>query len=102
LRELCREGVTDDACDDAELLLSEMVGNAVQHAGTTVGTELCVDGPRLRLTVTDSSTRPVRARPLDLMAEGGRGLQLVDQLSERWGVEADRDGKRVWFELSQS
>jgi anti-sigma regulatory factor (Ser/Thr protein kinase) len=88
-------------CDDAELVVSELVGNAVRHSGTVIHVEVATLRalPGMWLCVRDESTRPVKPRDADLLAEGGRGLQLVDFLASRWGVDADADGKRVWAEV---
>ena len=53
----------------------------------------------MRLEVCDGSTRPLRPRAAVPTDEGGRGLVLVDALSNRYGVEAEEKGKRVWAEL---
>jgi hypothetical protein len=79
-----------------------LVGNAVRHSGTVIHVEVAAlaDLPGMWLCVRDESTRPVKPREVDLLSEGGRGLQLVDYLSSRWGVEANAEGKRVWAEVS--
>ena len=84
---------------DVALVVTELVSNAVRHAGTTVTLTLrpLVDG--VRLEVADGTTRPLHPRSSDQDAEGGRGLLLVDALSTRYGVQADPNGKRVWAEL---
>ena len=81
--------------------MSELVGNAVRHSGTVIRVEVAaLSGLRgMWLCVRDESSRPIKPREADLMAEGGRGLQLVDYLASRWGVDADADGKRVWAEV---
>lgn len=85
--------------DDAALLVTELVSNAVKHAGTDVVVRACLSGAVLRLEVLDGSRRPVRARVAEHSEEGGRGLILVDALADRWGVDAHSDGKEVWAEL---
>jgi anti-sigma regulatory factor (Ser/Thr protein kinase) len=101
LRGWCDSAVRVDLCDDAELVLTELVGNAVRHAGGSMDVEIgpSISGHGVWLCVSDSSSRPVQFRQVDLMAEHGRGLQLIDLLTSRWGVDADRSGKRVWAEL---
>jgi anti-sigma regulatory factor (Ser/Thr protein kinase) len=91
----------DEICDDAELVVSELVGNAVRHSGTAIHVEVASlrELPGMWLCVRDESTRPVKPREADLLAESGRGLQLVDYLASRWGVVADGGGKRVWAEV---
>lgn len=84
---------------DVALVVTELVANAVRHAGSAVTLRLVPLSGGLRLEVADGSTRPLRPRSADADAENGRGLMLVDALSTRYGVEADPTGKRVWAEL---
>ncbi|MFF4401072.1 ATP-binding protein [Streptomyces sp. NPDC001480] len=95
---LSRWGLTDLA-PTAELLVSELVANALRHA----------DGPLsltlewvsdVRCLVSDGSSAPPRPRDPDLEDETGRGLALVDTLATRWGWTYGPVGKSVWFELS--
>ena len=97
--ELCQHWKAGDVCDDAALLVSELVSNAIQHAGTAMLIELGIAGNTILIAVTDGSTRPARLRTSTPLAEAGRGLLLVDALSTRWGVTAWPTGKRVWAEL---
>ncbi len=87
---------------EAELLLAEVAGNTVRHARTLFDVILTVDRGTLRCEVTDADPRVPQLdhRPLD--AEGGRGLRLVDELADRWGVTAYNKGKTVWFDLTVS
>lgn len=82
------------------LIASEMATNAYQHAGESpfrVGVIL-VPG-RVRITVEDTSTAPPSMpHPLD-RDEGGRGVVIVDALSDRWGVDSLPSGKVVWAEV---
>jgi anti-sigma regulatory factor (Ser/Thr protein kinase) len=98
----CRRWHADRVCSDAELVVTELVANAVRHAGTEITIRLAVlEGERggVRAEVSDSSTRPVRPRHARALAESGRGLFLVDTLSTRWGADATSEGKTVWAEL---
>jgi serine phosphatase RsbU (regulator of sigma subunit)/anti-sigma regulatory factor (Ser/Thr protein kinase) len=87
--------------DAATLLTSELVTNAVRHAGT--GMELAVSrtaDDAVRIAVTDRApAADVRARASADDAEGGRGLFLVEQLASGWGSAVDANAKTVWFEL---
>ncbi|HEX4654329.1 MAG TPA: ATP-binding SpoIIE family protein phosphatase, partial [Mycobacteriales bacterium] len=87
--------------ESAVLLVSEVVTNGVRHAGTGLRLALTRPAPdRARISVTDWAPRAglhVRASSRD--AEGGRGLFLVDHLSDGWGSAADDARKTVWFEL---
>jgi anti-sigma regulatory factor (Ser/Thr protein kinase) len=84
----------------AAALVSELATNAVLHAGTTFSVSLTLDDDRLRLEVRDGSTaRPV-VRNYGEDATTGRGLRLVVQLSEQWGVEPQTASKTVWCVLT--
>ncbi len=87
----------------ASLLVSELVTNAVLHAGSAVEVVVGHDGrhANLRIEVHDSSLRAPRVGGFDLDATSGRGLALVDAISDRWGVENDADGKKIWFEIER-
>jgi anti-sigma regulatory factor (Ser/Thr protein kinase) len=89
--------------DDARLVISELVTNAIRHASnsTTLHLALHVDGDgTLRAAITDSSALAPMVRELAIEDEAGRGMQIVQQLTTRWGVEQDRSGgKQVWVEL---
>lgn len=88
--------------DDTELLLSELVTNAVRHGGGVVAVRLRIIGKVLRVTVCDhTAAAPVIGRA-DTSSEHGRGIFLVDALATRWGVHRRRAcaGKCVWLELS--
>lgn len=87
-------------CDDAQVVVTELVANAVRHAGTSVTVTVHRVDHGIRLEVVDQSKRPLLRRDVDLLAEGGRGLLLVDALTTSWSVEADQHGKRVVADLS--
>jgi anti-sigma regulatory factor (Ser/Thr protein kinase) len=88
--------------EDAVLLISELVTNAVKYGPEHGEIRLIVgtDKDRMRFTVHDTGAGPLPAmRPLERLPHqgGGHGLRLVDRVSDRWGVE--RGSTRVWFEL---
>ncbi|WP_432546252.1 ATP-binding protein [Kineococcus sp. SYSU DK004] len=87
--------------DEAQLLVSELVTNAVRHGGPPVRVRVECDGTAgLQVSVSDGHpARPVR-RDVPPDAEGGRGVALVDIISDRWGVSSAGRGKTVWFVLS--
>ena len=97
-----RVGTPKRVCADTELVVTELVANAVRHAGTEITVRLAalagVPGG-VRAEVSDQSTRPVRPRHANALEESGRGLFLVDILSSRWGADATSDGKTVWAEI---
>jgi anti-sigma regulatory factor (Ser/Thr protein kinase) len=91
-----------DLHDDTELL-SELVTNAVLHAGGVTTVRLRLVDQVLRLTVCDlAAAAPRIARTVLRDAEHGRGFALIDTLATRWGIDHDPPiiGKCVWLELS--
>ncbi|WP_190276786.1 SpoIIE family protein phosphatase [Catenulispora acidiphila] len=84
--------------DLAELLVSELVTNALTHTGHPRQLRLFCDRT-LTVEVADSDPRAPTARGFTDYEESGRGIQLVDELSRRWGSRITRHGKVVWFEL---
>ncbi|MFD0685223.1 ATP-binding protein [Actinomadura fibrosa] len=88
--------------DDAEVLVSELVTNAVQHAtspGSTLRLRLLRAGTRLRVEVHDTNPAVPTARQVDLMEETGRGWFLVAVIAERHGTDHTSSGKSVWCEV---
>ncbi|TMM04410.1 MAG: ATP-binding protein [Actinobacteria bacterium] len=89
--------------DIVRLLVSELVANAVIHGRAQdhggIELDVAIDDRRLRIDVADGGpgfVPPPRAPDADL--EGGRGLQLVEAFSDRWGVIAE-GVTQVWFEI---
>ncbi|MFF2952015.1 SpoIIE family protein phosphatase [Kitasatospora sp. NPDC057965] len=80
-----------------ELVLSELVTNAIRYAGGPVGVRL-IRAERLTCEVSDPSATQPRMRRARLTDEGGRGLYLVAQLTTRWGSRYTRQGKTIWAE----
>ena len=102
LDETLRGWRCDHLVDVATLLVSELVANAILHAGTTIEVVARSSPERLRIEVYDDNPRmPVRKHYSNLSATG-RGLLLVERLAEAWGSDATESGKRVWFELDQA
>ncbi|GAO11174.1 ATP-binding protein [Streptomyces lydicamycinicus] len=100
--ELARWGLHEHA-DTAELLVSELVTNALQHAWGPIRLRMShsVDGRTLRCDIADGcpATPPAARPPARTDEEHGRGLHLVEQLSTRWGILRTPAGKLIWFEL---
>ncbi|MGW0413313.1 ATP-binding protein [Streptomyces collinus] len=93
-------GLGAEVVHTAELLVSELVTNAVQYAGTgSVSLAVCLDEAVLRIEVCDTS--PVLPQPAlpDADSEGGRGLFLVAALADRYHAEPTKNGKCCWAEI---
>lgn len=93
--------IPDRVVETVELLTSEVVTNAVVHAGSGPQVTVRVDGDRVRVAVRDRSAElPARRLgPVDGLS--GRGVVIVDELASAWGIERERGGgKRVWFEVA--
>ena len=92
------------ARDVTRLLVSEAATNAILHSasgdGGTFAVQYLVSDDLVRVEVHDGGgpTSP-RRRVHDLESMTGRGLDLFDALSDRWGVDGTPDGWTVWFEL---
>jgi anti-sigma regulatory factor (Ser/Thr protein kinase) len=90
-----------DLYDDTELLLCELVTNAVVHGGGVTGVRLQAAERTLRVTVCDHTAAEPVAGVAGGDAEHGRGLMLIEMLATRWGTDrGGAAGKCVWFELS--
>lgn len=98
---LTRWTATDAAnVDGAELVLDELVTNAVLHSRTPVEVLVGLRGNALRVAVADLSADAPRPRSAAEEEENGRGLALVDALASRWGVlPRPARGKVVWAVL---
>ncbi|MEE1839139.1 ATP-binding protein [Streptomyces sp. NPDC059118] len=84
----------------AVLLVSELVGNAVRHTGARVfGLRMLRRRGWIRIEVRDPSRGLPCLMPVQEMDVSGRGLFLVDKLSDRWGVDLLPRGKTTWFEM---
>ena len=96
-------GVEDDPVETAELCLSELVTNAVIHAGASSELLLTLDDGMLTVAVRDHGGATTTAAEVvgddDPMRVFGRGLVLVEALSDSWGSERDAVGTTSWFVL---
>lgn len=86
--------------DVVELLVSELVGNAVRHTGArTFGLRMRRRCGRVRVEVRDPSAALPCLLPVRELDDSGRGLFLIDKLADRWGVDLLARGKTTWFEV---
>ncbi|GGY67333.1 hypothetical protein GCM10010300_07780 [Streptomyces olivaceoviridis] len=83
----------------AELLVSELITNAIRHGSGPPLIQLTWDGRWLRIAVSDAGDRRPRERATANTEPGGFGMQLLDRLARRWGVTPGHPGKTVWAEL---
>ena len=99
MRRLCADRIEGDLLADAELLVSELTSNAILHGkGQTITLRAWLDEDRLLVEVVDDGSGfEHELRRKDFEQVGGWGLELVEDISSRWGV---REGTtHVWFEL---
>jgi anti-anti-sigma regulatory factor/anti-sigma regulatory factor (Ser/Thr protein kinase) len=83
----------------AALVATELVANVVRHAHTTMDFTLGLRDGRMSLAVRDGSRRLPRPADAKLTDAGGRGLRLVRELTDSWGVLPFSDGKVVWTRI---
>ncbi|WP_018654281.1 ATP-binding protein [Actinomadura flavalba] len=99
--ELTAAGVCESAIDDAHVIVSELLSNALRHARPLPSGQIRLSwaryGDALEFAVTDggSMTEP-RKGPGTLSSLGGRGLGIVEVLAESWGVRHDHGSTTVW------
>lgn len=101
-RELVRrrlETWRPDMVDVVELLVSELVTNALRYGRGPIGLRLLRGTATVVCEVSDELDAAPRLRTVRQGDEGGRGLYLVDQLSANWGTRTTAHGKVVWFEV---
>jgi PAS domain S-box-containing protein len=93
------ESGAEHLVESATLLLSEIVTNAFVHVGGAIRLFIWTGPDALRVEVEDGGTHLPTRRHFAATAGTGRGLQLVDQLADRWGTATRPTGKAVWFEM---
>jgi DNA-binding NarL/FixJ family response regulator len=90
-----------DALDTVQLLVSEVVTNAVVHAGSRPTVAVILLPEAVRIEVADDNPVALAPRDANDDDESGRGLLLLDSMASRWGVEGSEHGKTVWFEVAR-
>lgn len=93
------DGVEDDSVDAAQVAVSEIVTNALVHAGTEMRLRVLLAGSGLRVELKDGSPHLPRRRDYSTVAATGRGLHMVSEVVDKWGAYPDGEGKVVWFEI---
>ena len=96
---LAEWGLGGEAIEPALLVVTELLSNAIDHGRGPVRLAVEHSGERVRIEVHDGSPEPPQPQPHDLLRARGRGLQLVEALSLRWGWTKDPPGKLVWAEV---
>jgi signal transduction histidine kinase len=97
-----REWKLDRLVDDALLVISELVTNAITHAASSCRVRLSINSSTLRIDVVDGGTGTPEPRPPSETHEHGRGLHMVDAVTSAWGLEeVPGEGKLVWAELTR-
>jgi anti-sigma regulatory factor (Ser/Thr protein kinase)/anti-anti-sigma regulatory factor len=98
--ETCNQWGIDRVANLAELIASELVTNAVVHAGTPIDVTLWLTDDTLNIAVRDGDPRPMyrpsMTGPGPVIEEHGRGLLLLDAMADIWGCNSTADGKVVW------
>jgi len=102
-RELLTRGLDEDVSHTVTLLTTELIGNAIRHAGMDPRSDRIVFFGRLQpdlvhIEVGDSGPG---FEPGSVDPEGGLGMRLLDKLASRWGCERSGQGFRVWFEVDR-
>ncbi|MEV0782653.1 ATP-binding protein [Streptomyces sp. NPDC050423] len=107
---LVGSGIRDDEplAETLILLISELVTNAVVHTGCPAVLRMLFgstgapgNAGTVRVEVADASCRPPQQRHAEGEDTGGRGLELVDGLADRWGWQPEGAGKRIWCEVDR-
>jgi anti-sigma regulatory factor (Ser/Thr protein kinase) len=88
----------EDAAPTTELIVSELVTNAIRHGRPPVRLRLILQGPGLTCEVSDGSSTSPYPRRANTFDESGRGLFIVAQLARRWGTRHHSHGKVIWAE----
>lgn len=99
-RVLVGHGAGEARCDDAELIVSELVTNALRHGLGEVVARVTVAGDEVQIAVTDSGAELPQLRAQRTDQIGGMGLYIVQRVAGAWGVAPFPGGKTVWATLS--
>lgn len=92
----------DEMVDEASLLISELVTNAVLHAGTDIEVRIRASGHGVHIEVADGSPVLPALRHYHGDAITGRGLRILDTTASQWGTRPTGSGKVVWFDLGDT
>jgi anti-sigma regulatory factor (Ser/Thr protein kinase) len=104
-RHFVTESVVDvpqEILERVALLVSELATNAIRHGGTDFVVRVEQTDAEIAVEIADAGTGTPTVRNAEPRDPSGRGLQIVEALSDSWGVRAEPngEGKAVWFTLS--
>jgi anti-sigma regulatory factor (Ser/Thr protein kinase) len=88
-----------EAVDEIAIVASELVTNALMHAHGQVEVAVQRNDHAVRLEVSDGSALVPIIREVTNQETTGRGMRIVEQLTDRWGADAGPGGKTVWVEI---
>ncbi len=94
-------GLPEEVIDDASLLATELMSNAVRHGTGVVTLRVEVDDGVVQVGVHDDGAAMPAVEDPDLTSVNGRGLFIVECVSDQWGSSQDDPGKTVWFRLKR-
>lgn len=96
-------GASPDTLEAVELMVSELATNCIRHTDSGFEITIIRKGPHIRVEATDRAGGTPRMRTPRPTDPTGRGLKIVDVLSDRWGVErGSTPGKTVWFTVAEA
>lgn len=98
-------GADEPVAETLILLISELVTNAVVHTGCPAVLRMlfpAAPAAPVRVEVADASEAPPAPRHAQRNETGGRGLELVDGLADRWGWQPEGAGKQIWCEVDRA
>jgi anti-sigma regulatory factor (Ser/Thr protein kinase) len=99
-----RDHLSLDMVEDAQLLVSEIVSNAVRYGRPQITLAMRISPPGVGIVVTDEGVAlpTLPGHPPDASQPSGRGLLILDAIASSWGItpHESHPGKAVWFELA--
>jgi anti-sigma regulatory factor (Ser/Thr protein kinase) len=99
VRSACGAAAAEELCFDALLVGTELVTNAVNHAGSDVGLTVRAWPATVRIEVYDGVSERPALRQADVSSGGGRGMAIMNALCSAWGIDPSVKGKTVWAQL---
>jgi len=99
VRERCAAWGIASVSEDAQLVVTELVSNAVEHAGTPLDVIVTLSDDTLHVAVHDGDPTPPRPQPVGQGRSRGRGLRLIEAVAASWGSVLADTGKVVWATL---